>query len=103
MSLHSQIIIGYLSTVRLLLRKSIDNPPLVYLDSSVAESEIEKSNLFNCYYHLVFSAASTMPDISDMQEAPLNPLSCITIILSEVYQTLVSLDPNKALALITSL
>ena len=62
----------------------------------MAESEIEKSNLFNCYFHLVFPAASTMPDISDMQEAPPNSLSCITITLLEVYQTLVSLDPNKA-------
>ena len=39
---------------------------------------------------------SIVPDINDMQEAPPNSLSCRTITLSEVYQALVSLDPNNA-------
>lgn len=61
----------------------------------MAKSDTEKS-LFNCYFQSVFSDASVMPDISDMQETSPVSVSCITITLAEVYQALVSLDPNTA-------
>lgn len=64
--------------------------------STRASSDIEKANLFNEYFHSVFTTSSfVLPPISDLK-TPDTEISELHVSESDVYITLSSLDPTKA-------
>ena len=72
-------------------------PNSVYLDSATADSDLEKSSLFNSFFHSVFTNSSFyLPPVSLLHE-PQSVLDDFLITESEVFQVLSSLDPSKAM------
>ena len=71
-------------------------PPSVYLDSTQACNDLVSANLFNSYFHSVFSRSTfCLPHLYEMP-TPTSALNNIFITESEVYNALISLDPNKS-------
>jgi len=78
------------------LAKSDSVPPALQSDSTVLESDIDKANAFNEYFYSVFTQSSfTLPDVSELPSVP-DSLSNISFTLDDIYQALLSLQPNKA-------
>ena len=70
-------------------------PSTIYFDNASASSDLSRANLFNQYFHSVFTQPSSFIDCINT-----NTLSSEidTLIFSEeeVYCALIQLDPNKA-------
>ena len=78
------------------LTKSHSLPSCLHMDSTVFEQDLDKANAFNKYFHSVFLHSTyTLPDINELPSAS-DFLSDITVSSDEVYQALISLQPNKA-------
>ena len=76
------------------LTKSHTIPPTQHHDSIVADSDIDKANMFNDYYYSVFTQAATN------QSLPIDNsshLSNISITEEDVYNALINLDTSKAM------
>ena len=58
-------------------------------------TDIDKANLFNCYFYSVFSSPTSLPSTDDLPESS-HSLNVIEFTETEVYKALTSLDPNKA-------
>ena len=71
-------------------------PAHVHYKSTTAESDQDKAQLFNRYFHSIFTTSSfPLPNLTELPK--IYPcLSTITITQEEVYQTLVCLQPDKA-------
>ena len=86
--------------------KYIDNitgyssiPSIIFLDSFEAVTNYEKANLFNSYFHSVFTKSSIhLPD-NGLLSLPSSYLSDIFIDDSDVFSTLHSLNPTKSMGI----
>ena len=74
-------------------------PHTVTFGSSVATAEYEKVNLFNKFFHSVFTQSSFNIPPLDQLPQPQSTLSDITITESDVYEGLISLNPVKAMGI----
>ena len=76
-------------------------PATVFFDSQVAGTDMNKANLFNCYFHSVFSSSSSNSSLSSTDDLPQSSryLNIIEFTETEVFQVLTTLDPNKALGI----
>ena len=74
-------------------------PPTIILDSSSATSDYDKANLFNTYFHSVFTKSSFVLPHMDTLPLPQSTLSNISICDDEVYSALASLDPMKSMGI----
>ena len=72
-------------------------PPTVSLDSSLASSDLDRANLLNSYFHLVFTTNSSPLPPSEDLHLPSTTVNDITITECDVYKALTSLDPTKAM------
>ena len=70
-------------------------PPTVNLDSSTANTDFDKANLFNHYFHSVFHSPSNLPDIDELPII-VDSLHAINITVADVYEALVSLNIEKS-------
>ena len=71
-------------------------PSTITLDQTHVYNDIDKANLFNTYFHSVYTASPVgAPNIDSLPSVP-DSLSSISISEADVYYTLASLDPNKA-------
>ena len=78
------------------LTKSKTIPSTTTLDQTHVYNDIDKANLFNTYFHLVYTTSTVgAPNIDSLPSVP-DSLSSISISEADVYYTLASLDPNKA-------
>ena len=76
------------------LTKSHTIPPTLHHNSMVADSDIDKANMFNDYFYSVFTQATTN------QSFPIDNsshLSNISITKEDVYNALINLDTSKAM------
>ena len=71
----------------------------MFLDSSSANSDLEKASLFNKYFHSIFTRSSfVLPPIDQLPPvAPL--LSDISLTASDVHSELTKLDPSKSMGI----
>ena len=71
-------------------------PTVLQHNQQLITSPQLKANLFNDYFHSVFTKSNfTLPSI-DHLPSPSNQLSSLSIDSNEVYEALTSLDPNKS-------
>lgn len=83
------------SYIRSLSRHS-NFPPVMYLDSTPASTDLEKAELFNQFFYSVFSTTTfTLPPISRLPVHS-NTLDKIDITETDILEALTSLDPSKA-------
>ena len=74
-------------------------PRIVYLDTSTANCDESKSQLFNRYFHSVFNKPShPIPNYDDTQQQ-LNSLCSLTVTEAEVFEALSQLDTSKAVGI----
>ena len=78
------------------IRKSNNVPSVIQFESSTANTDCAKANLFNRYFHSVFHNPSPFPDINDLLSIQ-DSLNSITITVADVYEALISLDVTKFL------
>ena len=72
-------------------------PTVLNLDSATVTTDADKAALFNQYFHSVFTtSSSTLPDVG---YPSIDSLQSIDISETDVYNVLISLDPNKALSI----
>ena len=90
-SANSSKIYKYLKSIT----KSNHMPPTVNLDSSTANTDFDKANLFNHYFHSVFHSPSNLPDIDELPII-VDSLHAINITVADVYEALVSLNIEKS-------
>ena len=71
-------------------------PDIMYWDSTSAQSDSDKANLFNKFFHSVFTVdiESTTPHVSTL---PASSLCSIDISLEDTFLALSSCDPSKAM------
>ena len=74
-------------------------PHTVTFGSSVATAEYEKVNLFNKFFHSVFTQSSFNIPPLDQLPQPHSTLSDITITECDVYEGLISLNAVKAMGI----
>ena len=74
-------------------------PPIVSLGSHIATSDIEKANLFNTFFHSVFTHSSYNLPPLEMLPVPPSTISDITISESDIYVAMTSLNPTKAMGI----
>ena len=72
-------------------------PPTISFESLTAASDGDKANLFNAYFHSVFTKSSYILPHVDMLPSPRSTLSDISISEDDVYSALISLDPTKSM------
>ena len=74
-------------------------PATMFLDSSSANSDLEKASLFNKYFHSIFTRSCfVLPPIDQLPPvAPL--LSGISLTASDVHSELTKLDPSKSMGI----
>ena len=71
-------------------------PPQVHADSTSADTDASKAELFNQYFYSVFTHSDfPMPDPMDMH-VPVDSLNLINFTEQEVFDALINLNPNKA-------
>ena len=71
-------------------------PSIMYLDDTQASAGFDQAQLFNQYFHSVFTHSSYgLPSPADLPAAE-TVLSTINISALDVFQALCNLDPNKA-------
>ena len=83
------------------IKKSSGIPQQVYLNDRSAITPLVQANLFNEYFHSVYGTSSTssfLPNSPPTTEC----LSDITISEEDVFQILSSLDPSKAMGILTT-
>ena len=89
---HNSKIYDYIRT----LCKNSTIPPIVSLNNSNATSDTDKAELFNTFFHSVFTGSSfSLPDMSTLPMPP-SCLCTISFTDSEVFDALSSLDPTKS-------
>ena len=74
-------------------------PPTISFESLTAASDGDKANLFNAYFHSVFTKSSYILLHVDMLPSPQSTLSDISISEDDIYSALVSLDPTKSMGI----
>ena len=88
-SVNSNKIYKYIKSIT----KSNHIPSTVNLDSSIANTDFDKANLFNQYFYSVFHNSSNLPDeLPDIADS----LQAINITIADVYEALVSLNIDKS-------
>ena len=75
------------------LTKSHAIPPTQHHDSIVADSDIDKANIFNEYYYSVFTQAATNQSLPIDNSSHLSNIN----ITEDVYNALINLDTSKAM------
>ena len=80
-----------------LLRKGAYIPSTVYRGSSYASDDVDRGNLFNEYFHSVFTQSSYSLPPDDEILMPARSLGSIEITASDVFDVLSTLDPSKAM------
>ena len=71
----------------------------MFIDSSSANSDLEKASLFNKYFHSIFTRSSFVLHPID-QLPPVAPLlSDISLTASDVHSELTKLDPSKSMGI----
>ena len=76
--------------------KSHNLPPELHNDSITANTDLDKAELFNQYFHSIFSQSNfNLPDTSNLP-VPGKCLGSIHFTVQEVLEALNNLDPNKA-------
>ena len=79
------------------LTKTKTIPSTITLDQTCVYNDIDKANLFNTYFHLVYTPSPDgVPNIDSLPTIS-NALSSISISEADVYHILTTLDPNKAM------
>ena len=74
-------------------------PATVCSGSLTASSDVDKANLFNQYFHSVFTRSNySLPSLQDPSADDVF-INEITISESDVYEALATLDPNKAMGI----
>ena len=76
------------------ITKSRSIPSTVHFDSLAASSNSDKANLFNHYFHSVFTNTSSLPSINDLPDLSYT-INSVEFTEMEVYDVLISLDSNK--------
>ena len=76
--------------------KSSKMPSVMYHHSTKAEDPIDKANLFNNFFHSVFTVKSNSP-IPHPSYFPENSLCSISISLQDVFEVLTQLVASKAM------
>ena len=105
-SYESNLITDFASTNKNKIFKHISSitghnsiPASVHLGSTDASSDLGKASLFNDYFYSVFTRTTfQLPSLASLT-APDSTLSDITISPSEVFESLTSLDPTKAMGI----
>jgi len=77
------------------ITKTRSIPSTIYFDSLTASSDLDRANLFNHYFHSVFTNTSSLPSIDDLPDLS-HTINSVEFTEMEVYNVLISLDPNKA-------
>lgn len=78
------------------LSKKSSIPSTVFFNNSYATSDTEKAELFNSFFHSVFTGSSfSLPSMSSLQLPP-SCICTISLSASEVFDALSSLDPTKS-------
>ena len=72
-------------------------PPSVSYNSVISHSDAESANIFNSYFHSIFTSSSFPSPNPDVLPLPTISLESISISDSEVFNTLTNLDPNKSM------
>ena len=94
-SLPIQKIFSYIRS----LSPSHSIPAIVSLDSNTVSAESDKANLFNTYFHSIFTRSSyKIPPLEGLP-SPTHTLSDIGISEMDVYEALNSLDISKAMGI----
>jgi len=65
------------------------------LDDEIAKSDADSANMFNRYFHSVFSDSTELSSVVNYLE-PTDHIDSISITVEEVYDALISFDPTKA-------
>ena len=74
-------------------------PPSVKLCSAFATSDLDKASLFNKYFYSIFTPSSfDLPPLNSLPTLS-STLSDISISTFDVFKSLVSLDPTKAMGI----
>ena len=90
---NSNKIYSYIRNIFITKSRSI--PSTVHFDSLTASSDSDKAGLFNQYFHSVFINTSSSPSIDDLPDVS-HTINSVEFTEMKVYDTLRSLDPNKA-------
>ena len=78
------------------LKKQDSFPATMHLDATHASIDTEKASLFNKFFHSVFSTTNyVLPPTTDLP-IPESPINDVVITVSDIFNTLSSLDPSKA-------
>ena len=78
------------------LSKKSSIPSTVFFNNSYATSDTEKAELFNSFFHSVFTGSSfSLPSMNSLQLPP-SCICTISLSASEVLDALSSLDPTKS-------
>jgi len=77
------------------ITKTRSIPSTIHFDSLAASSDLDKANLFNHYFHSVFINTSSLPSVDDLPDLS-HTINSVEFTEMEVYDVLISLDPNKA-------
>ena len=85
---NSSRIYKYIST----LSSNRQLPSIMYLDDTQANTSYDRAQLFNQYFHSVFTHSSSLADLPAIETV----LSTINISSLDVFQALCNLDPSKA-------
>ena len=89
---NSTRIYKYIST----LSSNHQLPSIMYLDDTQAYTSYDRAQLFNQYFHSVFTHSSyKLPSLADLPAVE-TVLSTINISSLDVFQALCNLDPSKA-------
>ena len=72
-------------------------PPSVSYNSVVSCSDADSANLFNSYFHSIFTKSSFPTPNPDNLPSPATFLGSISITNTEVLNSLINLDPNKSM------
>lgn len=74
-------------------------PGVMYLNDVSATTDASIADLFNTYFHSVFTHGDCpLPSLNDIS-FPTEVLGQVAFTVSEVYEVLLSLDPNKAMGI----
>ena len=84
-------IFSYISS----LKKGDQLPPCVYLNSLSATTDADKADLFNSYFHSVYSPASTCHTPPDIFVSP--NITEVQISIHDTFKVLTELDPSKSM------
>ena len=76
------------------LTKSHIIPPTLHYNCKIADSNIDKANMFNDYFYFVFTQAATNQSLPTENSSH---LSSISITEEDVYNALINLDTSKAM------